>query len=60
MTTFLDLSVLSFVSSDQVNLVDFHGARKVRGGGGFHHLLPKLPGQLLGIIFVDPQFMGDL
>ena len=52
--------MLSFVSSDQVNLVDFHGARKVWGGGGLHHPLPKLPGQLLGIIFVDSQFMGDL
>ena len=60
MTAFLDLGVLSFVSSAQGDLVDFHGARKVRGGGGLHHPLPKLPGQLLGIIFVDSQFMSDL
>ena len=52
--------MLSFVSSDQVDLVDFHGARQGRGDGGLHHPTSEVLGQLLGIIFVDSQFMSDL
>jgi hypothetical protein len=52
--------MLAFVPSDQVHFIDLDRARQFRGGGRGHHPLPKLPGQLLCIIFIDAQLVCDL
>jgi hypothetical protein len=52
--------MLAFVPSDQVHLIDLNRARQFRGGGRRHHPFPKLPGQHLGIIFIDAQLVSDL
>jgi hypothetical protein len=57
---FLHLSMLAFVPSDQVDLIDLDRARQFRGGGCGHHPLPKLTGQLLGINEDDAQLVCDL
>ena len=57
---FLYFGMLAFMPSDQVHLIDLHRARQFRGGGRSHHPFPKLPGQLLGIIFIDAQLVCDL
>jgi hypothetical protein len=59
-TAFLHLGMLAFVPSDQVHLIDLDRARQFRGGGRGYHPFPKLPGQPLGIIFIDAQLVCDL
>lgn len=57
---FLDFIVLAFMPRNDVYLIDFNGARQDRGGGRVHYPTSELLRHLLGIIFVDAQFMGNL
>ena len=52
--------MLAFVPSNDINLINLYGPSQFRRGGCSHHALPKLPRQLLGIVFVDSQFVSDL
>ena len=52
--------MLAFVSSNDINLIDFYCARQFRSGAGRNYPLSERLSHLLGIIFVDAQQMGDL
>ncbi len=50
----------SFVSSDEVDLVDFHRAGQGQGGEGLHHPTSEVLGHRLCIVLVEAGFVGDL
>lgn len=48
------------MTSDEIHLVDLDRACECGRGGRVHHALPETAGHVLGIIFVQAEFVGDL
>lgn len=48
------------MTRDEMHLVDLDRTYKCGRGGRVHHALPETAGHVLGIIFIQAEFMGDL